>query len=355
MSSRHKRSSWAAVVVLLGGLAVLATPALADHTAPPLSVSVPGSFNSELGCAGDWMPDCPAVDLTYDSGLDRWIGTFALPAGAYEYKVTINDSWEENYGASGFPNGSNIALVLPEPLDVTFNYDPHTHIITHTGPPPPSSVSVPGNFQSELGCPGDWQPDCPVTDLTYDADLDRWIGAFTIPAGTLEFKIAINDSWDENYGAGGVSNGENMVLDLPHDARMEFSYDHGTHLVSLSIHFIELVTAPGSYQSELGCSADWMPDCVGSRLVLDQGQYRFSTKAIPPGDYEFKIAVGGDWGENYGQDGVFGGANIPFTVPTGTWNVTFHWDPVTHVPTVTVETPTSVSRASWGAVKARYR
>jgi hypothetical protein len=36
----------------------------------------------------------------------------------------------------------------------------------------PASATVVGDFQSELGCPGDWQPDCPVTQLTYDANDD---------------------------------------------------------------------------------------------------------------------------------------------------------------------------------------
>ena len=27
-------------------------------------------------------------------------------------------------------------------------------------PPPGPVVTLPGSFQSELGCPGDWQPEC---------------------------------------------------------------------------------------------------------------------------------------------------------------------------------------------------
>jgi hypothetical protein len=29
----------------------------------------------------------------------------------------------------------------------------------------PSSVTIAGSMQSELGCPGDWQPDCTATQL----------------------------------------------------------------------------------------------------------------------------------------------------------------------------------------------
>ena len=31
--------------------------------------------------------------------------------------------------------------------------------------PPPSTVALVGSLQSELGCPGDWQPECPQTRL----------------------------------------------------------------------------------------------------------------------------------------------------------------------------------------------
>ena len=35
--------------------------------------------------------------------------------------------------------------------------------------PDPTSVTIAGSLQSELGCPGDWQADCAATHLTYDA------------------------------------------------------------------------------------------------------------------------------------------------------------------------------------------
>ncbi len=66
-------------------------------------------------------------------------------------------------------------------------------------------MTAAGSFQSELGCPGDWQPDC-LRSWLQDPDGD---GIYTfsttaIPAGSYEFKAALNESWDENYGAGGA-------------------------------------------------------------------------------------------------------------------------------------------------------
>ena len=48
---------------------------------------------------------------------------------------------------------------------------------SHT--PAPSSVTIAGDLQSEIGCPGDWDPDCAATHLTYDASDDVWQGTLT--------------------------------------------------------------------------------------------------------------------------------------------------------------------------------
>jgi len=126
----------------LAGLAVTAVaattlpglPAAADHTPMPGSVTLVGSLQSELGCPGDWQPECDATHLqpvVGEPGLFR--GTFAVPAGGFEYKVAINESFDENYGAGGAQGGANIALTAPGG-EVTFTYDHATHLITDSLP-----------------------------------------------------------------------------------------------------------------------------------------------------------------------------------------------------------------------------
>src|SRR5438270_3213379 len=65
--------------------------------------------------------------------------------------------------------------------------------------PNPTSVTLVGSLQSELGCAGDWDPSCAATHFTYDATDDVWQGTWTVPTGSWEYKAALNDSWDENY------------------------------------------------------------------------------------------------------------------------------------------------------------
>ena len=103
------------LTTLLVSLLVSAAPvptAQAAHTPDPTSVTIAGSLQSELGCAGDWDPACAATHLTYDAADDVWQGTWTVPAGSYEYKAALNDSWDENYGLHAAPGGANIPLNL---------------------------------------------------------------------------------------------------------------------------------------------------------------------------------------------------------------------------------------------------
>src|SRR4051794_24864556 len=82
---------------------VAGTPAaLANHTPIPGTVALVGSLQSELGCPGDWQPECAQTRLQPVAGSPGvFRGTFDVPAGGYEYKVALNNSWDENYGAGG--------------------------------------------------------------------------------------------------------------------------------------------------------------------------------------------------------------------------------------------------------------
>jgi pullulanase-type alpha-1,6-glucosidase len=115
-------------------LAVAAAPARADHTPVPGVVALVGSLQSELGCPGDWQPECAQTRLQpVDGSPGVFRATFDVPAGNHEYKVALNSTWDENYGAGGAPGGANIALAAPGG-PVTFTYDHATHVISDDVP-----------------------------------------------------------------------------------------------------------------------------------------------------------------------------------------------------------------------------
>ena len=198
--------------------------------------------------------------------------------------------------------------------------------------PNPTTVTIAGSLQSELGCGGDWDPACAATHLTYDANDDVWQGTFSVPPGNWEYKAALNNSWDENYGLHAAPGGSNIPLNLDAAASVKFYYDHKTHWITDNQSSI-IAVAPGSFQSELGCSGDWDPGCLRSWLQDPDGDgiYTFETTALPAGNYEAKVAINESWGENYGQGGTPNGANIPFNVPNNNAKVTFRYDSVSHI------------------------
>lgn len=304
---------------------------------------VAGSFQSEMGCGGDWNPACLRSWLQDPDGDGIYrFTTSILPAGNYEAKVAINESWDINYGQGGQQNGANIPFTIGGDCSVAvFTYDANTHILTiSTGvaPPQPNAVTVAGSLQSELGCAGDWDPSCTTTNLTFDANDGIWQGVFNVPAGNYEYKAPINNSWTENYGANATLNGANIGLNLPQATSVKFYYDHTTHWITDNKNKV-IAVAPGSFQSELGCSGDWQPDCLRSWLQDPDGDgiYSFSTRSLPAGNYEVKVAHNESWAENYGEGGQPNGANIAFNVPNSCAEVFFQYNPTTHILTVSAE------------------
>jgi pullulanase-type alpha-1,6-glucosidase len=215
--------------------------------------------------------------------------------------------------------------------------------------PEPTRVTVPGSFNSELGCPGDWQPDCGDGQTSTPAppkgnDLERqgngvWARTLgPIPAGSYEYKLALNGGWDENYGSDFKRNGPNFSVSLAAATAIRYYYDHKTHYIANDLANT-IYTVPGNFNSELGCAGDWQPECLRTFMsdVDGDGVFSFSTEAIPAGSYEFKVASDESWSNpNYGGPG---GSNVAFTVPAAGIAVTFTFDSATNAVGVQVQSP----------------
>lgn len=350
----------ASASVTVPALSAVVYRADAEVTAPaeaaPLTVSAPEagagvSGSSPVGATADqsWRETSFAWRVV---GSDDWhaLGTAedtsprvfhdvrGLEAGTLiEYRAVSTDAAGQRSAASTYASvGNRVALAEeeePEEPGEPTAYD---------------FVSIPGSLNSEMGCAGDWSPDCDQAQMTLVDGI--WRLTVDLPAGSYEYKVATEKSWDENYGAGGVAGGANIAI--THDGGpITFYFDPRTKLVQSTAEG-PVVTLPGSFQSELGCAGDWAPDCLRS-LMLDgdrDGVYEFSTNRLPTGSYELKVAHGLSWDENYGADGVRDGANIAFSATEGKFTV-FRYDVETHLLTIEVADPplagTGESRAHW--------
>lgn len=227
-------------------------------------VTVPGSHNSEMGCAGDWTPDCEGARLT-ERADGVWEGTFDLPAGEYEYKVALHGSWDVNYGVGGVQDGPD-ATYTHDGGEVTFYWDPVSKGFSSTAQGP--VVTLPGSYQDQL-CPSSWDPACLATwakdpdgDGTYTWSTDE------LAAGAYEVKVAHGMSWAENYGVGGARDGANYAFSVGDGDTVELTYDVATHELEIgtenpplagagqqAAHWVResLVLAPAG----LGAGEDW--------------------------------------------------------------------------------------------------
>ncbi len=202
--------------------------------APLLTITAPrdgGTVTSIDPVTVSATPDPERSDMTV---------TFERRVGDGAWAELGSDSSSPVYQAtddvSDLPLGSSVSyratLTEPGQPDVV------SEVVTvTTAEPTPARdhVTLVGDLQSELGCVADWDPACPDTRLAFDTSDGQWHRTFALPEGSWHWKIAINDSWDENYGAGGASNGSEMLLDVPAGgASYVFTWNQVTHVPSVA-------------------------------------------------------------------------------------------------------------------------
>jgi pullulanase-type alpha-1,6-glucosidase len=144
-------------------------------------------------------------------------------------------------------------------------------------------VTLVGSLQSELGCPGDWQPECAQTRLQ-EVSPGLFRATFDVPAGPFEYKVALNNSWDENYGAGGVPGGANIPLRAP-GGPVTFTYDHATHVISDDAPVV-LGSERAAHWLRRGLIAWDAPEAASYRLhAAPEGGLEIVDGAIPGDSY----------------------------------------------------------------------
>ena len=99
--------------------------------------------------------------------------------------------------------------------------------------PQPEAVAVAGDFNTILGAPENWAPQYDEAQMEFDFLDQIWKKSAELPAGFYTFKIAINRSWDENYGAYGTFDGPNHEL---HHAggTVTIRYNHSTRYITIN-------------------------------------------------------------------------------------------------------------------------
>ncbi|QIK84848.1 pullulanase-type alpha-1,6-glucosidase [Sanguibacter sp. HDW7] len=327
---------------------------LGAYTAEGRVLTVAGDFQTQLGCAAAWSDACLGGQLELrEDGTYRYV-LDGLTPGSYELKVIENLDWSTSFGTSA---GGNVAFeITAENPAAVVTLDPTTNVVTvetgaapQEGPEPQRdiTVNIAGSLNSEMGCAGDWSADCA------DAVLTQQVGSvfsqtFTLPAGSYEYKVTIDGSWDENYGTDRTVGSGNIPLVLAKETAVTFVYDDASHFVD-AIYAggpSRIAVVAGTIQDQLGCAGVWDPKCLGSWLQNhDRGGevYVLQTNRLKKGSYSAKAALDLGWAEAYP------GSDLSFTVPKDYATMNFRLDLSTGEFTAAADTSVAGegARASW--------
>lgn len=140
-----------------------------------------------------------------------------------------------------------------------------------------------------------------------------------LPAGTHEFKLTKNDTWN-----GFDNNGGNFSLTLTEEtpiaiyvneeinqARISAAGVTGLPQYTPALTDAKWPRLVGSIQTALGEAAEWSPGTSTLYFAdynFDGSVYKLQ-RTVPVGTYEAKVTFGSDWSENYGTTGM-DGANL---------------------------------------------
>lgn len=201
----------------------------------------------------EWDPADPAGDFTQVSA-GIWEKTLECPAGtSMKFKVAGNDKWDDtcNFGTATIVLGQvanlecsggskdmpfSVTEATTIKITVDLTAEPATILVEDvnggsTTPPVDTPVEPPVTADayyvagSAALCNGkEWDPGAAENAMTKGEDGIWSITYTNVPAGEYELKVTAG-SWDNNWGANGVANGDNVkiVVEEAGDVTIKFN------------------------------------------------------------------------------------------------------------------------------------
>jgi hypothetical protein len=196
------------------------TPVPADTPVP----TAPAGFVRPVSAAAATL-EVPAKDDAKPAKKAPARKTPAKKAAAAVGKAAkaIEDAVEPVVNAVKKKSSAKDPAAATEPFE---GPDVETH-------PQPEAVAVAGDFNTILGAPENWAPQYDEAQMEFDFLDQQWKKSAELPAGYYTFKIALNRSWAENYGAFGAFDGPNHEL---HHAggTVTIRYNHATRDITIN-------------------------------------------------------------------------------------------------------------------------
>lgn len=272
-----------------------------------------GNYVSIFGEA--WNPELTANDMVLQPD-GTYLKEYAFaPAGNLEFKVVKNHSWNND----SWPSEDNYYYTLPIGGSLAILFDPATGRIDVSRS---STCTVVGSPEALFG--QEWVPSLERNDMTLQAD-GTYFKSYPISEAGLpvEFKIAINHSWDESYGV--IGSTENILYTTVNTNDLKITFDPVTKVITCDQTRVVSI---------VGTMSGWAFDSnYDMTLNEEDGLYYLTIQRLAAGTYEFKVAMDHSWDENYGVGGIRDGSNYTINVDLAS-DVTFIYNPETHIVTV---------------------
>lgn len=267
---------------------------LPQDTEEPAAVLTDHSW-SVIGtvCGSAWDTDYPmerVADNVFELSLRLHRGE--------ELKVRMDGSWEVNFGADGLRNGSNLYVQRPGDytvrLTIFSDEQASLELVELRGQ---SEWSVIGTLYGSY-----WDHDYPmlwVADGVYRLDCPGLKGG-------EELCVRKTGNWDSYFGADGNPYGTTLFVGHGGDYVLWFSVDDEQSVATLELVPCDYTPSPWSVIGTM-YGTNW--DLDFQMFETMPGTYEAECIAFRSGD-ELKVRRDGNWGVNYGVDGVRDGANL---------------------------------------------
>lgn len=213
----------------------------------------------------NWLEDNKEVEAATagkmtDSDNDGWYeATFTVNKTYYESDVS---NYDKSYGYKIIHNavdeGANKYFYLQSPanagktkVDVTFHYNVHTNESYVTTDDYPNkedvyqhSYNVSYHVAGSHNLTGNnWLEEYDMTSglMTYNASLNRYTKTYkNVPAGTHEFKVVGDGSWDSGVSYGDRK-GENYRIELAKEADVTITFNHISGIITVSTNPVDAI------------------------------------------------------------------------------------------------------------------
>jgi len=209
-----------------------------------------------------------------------------LTAGTkYEFKVVKNGSvWYSDPNTTNVNGNYELTVEENGVYTIVFTFDPSTELCTYTltKTADVENVYTIAGTKNVMG--SYWDVADTLNTLAKQVDgtyklIKRSVTLY--PADTCKFKVAVNHSWDLNYGQEGVQGGENYEFTAPEAAVYDvvFTYNDSTHICTWSLTKRNDITV----YILGGTGSDWDPT-NGMQMTKSGNVYTYTFTPVDAGD-----------------------------------------------------------------------